>query len=170
MLARCYYRETLTQTQHDSQWGWRRRGVSTISEETSSDIGKYCNLTIYRYLQKPLLKMYFGKFTKLIWTKRWFSTHKYQSRSANRLLGYLRAEEDVCMYTCMHRRCQDFCLGGGTRPTPPSLASVVHTFEAVAGSWGSMSAPAVSRVMGGAPERIKIAKNIGGMTFVEGFL
>ena len=27
---------------------------------------------------------------------------------------------------------------GGTRPTPPSHASVVHTFEAVAGSWGSV--------------------------------
>ena len=49
-----------------------------------------------------------------------------------------------------HRRSQDFCLGGGTWPTPPSLASVVHTFEA--GSWGSVSAPAVSRVMGGVPE------------------
>ena len=36
--------------------------------------------------------------------------------------------------TTQHRRSQDFCLGGGTRPTPPSLASVVHTFEAVAGS------------------------------------
>ena len=34
---------------------------------------------------------------------------------------------------------------------------IVHTFEAVAGSWarGSVSAPAVSRVMGGATERIK---------------
>ena len=52
-----------------------------------------------------------------------------------------------------HRRSQDFFWGGGTRPTPPSLASVVHTFEAVAGSRGSVSAPAVSRVMGGAPER-----------------
>ena len=75
------------------------------------------------------------------------------------------------MYVCIH-----VCTGvarifvwGGTRPTPPSLASVVHTFEAVVGSWGSVSAPAVSRVMGGAPERIKIAKNIGGMTFVEVF-
>ena len=44
---------------------------------------------------------------------------------------------------------------GGTRPTPPSLASVVQTFEAVAGSWGSVSAPAASTVMGGAPERNK---------------
>ena len=39
--------------------------------------------------------------------------------------------------------------GGGTRPTPHSLASVVHTFEAVAGSRGSVRAPAVSRVTGG---------------------
>ena len=57
-----------------------------------------------------------------------------------------------------HRCSQDFCLGG-TRPTQPSLASVEHTFEAVTGSWGSVSAPAVNRVMGGAPERKKIAKN-----------
>ena len=34
-----------------------------------------------------------------------------------------------------HRRSQDFCLEGATRQTPPSLASVVHTFEAVAGGW-----------------------------------
>ena len=46
-----------------------------------------------------------------------------------------------------------FDWGGGTRPTPPSLASDVHTFEAVAGSWGSVSASAVSRVMDGAPEQ-----------------
>ena len=32
-----------------------------------------------------------------------------------------------------NRRSQDFCLGG-TWPTPPSLASVVHTFQAVVGS------------------------------------
>ena len=46
-----------------------------------------------------------------------------------------------------------FLFGGATRPTPPSLTSVVHTFEAVAGRWGSVSAPAVSRVIGGTPER-----------------
>ena len=74
------------------------------------------------------------------------------------------------MVLVLHRRSQDFCLGGGTRPTPPSLASVVHTFEAVAGSRGSVSAPAVSRVMGGAPERNKNSKNIGEMTFGGGFL
>ena len=55
-----------------------------------------------------------------------------------------------------HMRCQDVCWGGGvvgTQPTPHSLASVVHTFEAVAGSWGSVNAPAVHRV-------IEIAKQI----------
>ena len=46
-------------------------------------------------------------------------------------------------------------VGGGTRPTPPSLASVVHTFEDVADSWRSVSTLAVSRVMSGAPERKK---------------
>ena len=51
--------------------------------------------------------------------------------------------------------CPGYLFGGGIRPTPRSLASVVHTFEAVAGSWGSVSAPVVSRVMGGAPERNK---------------
>ena len=70
---------------------------------------------------------------------------------------------------CTHRRSQDFCLGGGTRPTPPRLASVVHTFEAVAGSWRSASTPAVSRVMSGAPER-KNSKTIGEMTFGGGFV
>ena len=49
-------------------------------------------------------------------------------------------------------------FGGGTRPTPPRLASCMQTFEPVAGSWGSGSAPAVSRVMGGAPERNKKSK------------
>ena len=38
--------------------------------------------------------------------------------------------------------------------------SVVHTFEAVEGSRGSVSAPAVSRVMSGAPERNKNSKKI----------
>ena len=68
----------------------------------------------------------------------------------------------VYMIPSPHRRSQDFCLGGGvgTRPTSPRLTSVVHTFEAVAGSRGSVSAPAVSRVMGGSPERNKNRKKI----------
>ena len=74
------------------------------------------------------------------------------------------------------RHSQDYIIivggGGGTRPTPPSLASVVHTFEAVAGSWGSVSAAAVSRVIGGAPERNINSKknNIGEITFGGSFL
>ena len=58
--------------------------------------------------------------------------------------------------------------GGGTRPTPPSFASAVHTFEAAVGRWGSVSAPAVSRVKGGALERNKNSKNIGEITFGGG--
>ena len=46
------------------------------------------------------------------------------------------------------------------RETTPSFAAVVHTFEAVAGSWRSVSALALDRVMGGAPERNKNSKNI----------
>ena len=57
-----------------------------------------------------------------------------------------------------------FYWGGGHRPTPSGFASVVHTFEAVAGSWRSVSAQAISRVMSGAPER----KNK--VTFGGGFL
>ena len=71
-----------------------------------------------------------------------------------------------------HRRSQDFCLEGGTRPTPPSLASVVHTFEAVAGSWRSVSTPAVSRELyESSPRAEQIAKNslndIWGRVFVN---
>ena len=47
-----------------------------------------------------------------------------------------------------HPRSQDFVGGPGRH----------HTFEADACNWGSVSAPAVSRVMGGAPK-------IGEMTF-----
>ena len=54
-----------------------------------------------------------------------------------------------------------------TRPMPPSLA-VVYTFEALAGRWGSVSAPAVSRIMGGAQSETKLPKNIGEMTFGGG--
>ena len=43
-------------------------------------------------------------------------------------------------------------------------ASVGYTFEALAGSWVSVSAPAVSRIMGGAQSE----KNIGEMTFGGG--
>ena len=60
--------------------------------------------------------------------------------------------------------------GGGHPATPPRLASVVQTFEAVASSWGFVSAPVVSRVMGGAQSEIKIPKNIGEITFGGGFL
>ena len=71
----------------------------------------------------------------------------------------------------LHRRSQDFvCLGEATRPTPPSHASVVHTFEVVVGSWGSVSVPAVSRVIGGAPERNKNSKKYRGNDFGGGFL
>ena len=66
-----------------------------------------------------------------------------------------------------HRRKQDFGFGRGA----PGHASVVHTCEAVAGSWGSGSAPAVSRVMGGALEGNKNSKKkIGENTFGEVFL
>ena len=82
----------------------------------------------------------------------------------------------------VHRRSQGFCLGGGTRPMPPgrchptdatrpmppSLASVVYTFEALAGSWGSVSAPTVSRIMGGAQSEKKLHNNIGEITLILG--
>ena len=55
-----------------------------------------------------------------------------------------------------------------TRSMPPSLASVVYTFEALAGSWGSVSDPAVSRIMDGAQSETKLQKNIGEMTFGGG--
>ena len=57
-----------------------------------------------------------------------------------------------------------------TRPMRPSLASVVYTFEALAGSWVSVSAPAVSRIMGGGQSEKKLPQNIGlgEMTFGGG--
>ena len=51
---------------------------------------------------------------------------------------------------------------------PPSLASVVYTFEALAGSWGYVSTPAVSRIMEGAQSENKLQKNMGEMTFGGG--
>ena len=39
-------------------------------------------------------------------------------------------------------------------------ASAMHTFEAVTGSWRSVSTPAVRRVMSGAPERNKNSKKL----------
>ena len=65
-----------------------------------------------------------------------------------------------CSFWRNHRRSQDFFVGGGHPTDATNLASVVHTFEAVAGSRGSVSAPEVSRVMGGAPERNKNSKKI----------
>ena len=50
----------------------------------------------------------------------------------------------------------------------PSLASVVYTFEALAGSWGSVGAPAVSRIMGGAESEKTLQTNLGEMTFGGG--
>ena len=57
-----------------------------------------------------------------------------------------------------HWRNQDFCLWGGhsADATQLCISGAQHTFEAVSGSWGFVSAPAVNRVMGGAPERKKI--------------
>ena len=45
-----------------------------------------------------------------------------------------------------------FVWVGGHLADATSHASVAHSFEAVAGSWGSVSAPAVNRVMGRATE------------------
>ena len=53
-----------------------------------------------------------------------------------------------------------------TRPMPPRLASVVYTFEALAGSWGSVSASVVSIIMGIRAK--KIPKKIGEITFRGG--
>ena len=51
---------------------------------------------------------------------------------------------------------------------PPSLASVVYTCEALAGSWGSVSAPAVSRIIGGAQSGKIALFLLGEMTFGGG--
>ena len=66
-----------------------------------------------------------------------------------------------------HRRNQGFCLGGGP---PGRCHPALHTFEALAGSWGSVSVPAVSRIMGGAQSEKELQKNVGEMTFGEVFL
>ena len=47
------------------------------------------------------------------------------------------------------------CLGAGVGG---GGGAIVHTFEAVAASWGSVSVLAVGRVMGGDPERNKNSK------------
>ena len=58
---------------------------------------------------------------------------------------------------------------GGHPADATQPASAVHTFEAVAGSWGSVSTPAVSRVMSGAPERKKLQKIRRNDIWSEGF-
>ena len=59
---------------------------------------------------------------------------------------------------------------GGHPADAAKPASAVHTCEAVAGSWGSVSTPAVGRVMDGALERSENSKKLGEMTFGGGFL
>ena len=66
-------------------------------------------------------------------------------QSDNVLVQYLGRR---AMYR--HRRSQDFCGGHPADALPPGLASVVHTFEAI--DLGSVSAPAVRIVVGGASE------------------
>ena len=92
----------------------------------SRSLGLQC--FVYEHLHAPILKM--GLMGTVVCESAHALTHS----------------------THTHRRSQDFCLRG-TRPTPPSHASAAHTFEAVASSCGSVSAPAVNRVMGGAPQR-----------------
>ena len=66
-----------------------------------------------------------------------------------------------------------FVCGGGVHlADATSLASVVHTFEVVAGRWWSgsaVNAPPVSRVMGGATERNKNCKKLVKRHLGEGF-
>ena len=72
------------------------------------------------------------------------------SISTHIFLGLLRI-----LYPSRAPASPGFLFGGGghpadaTRPMPSSRASVVYTFEALAGSWGSVSAPAASRIMDG---------------------
>ena len=87
------------------------------------------------------------------------------SISTHIFLGLLRI-----LYPSRAPASPGFLFGGGTRPMPPgrchpvdatrpmpsSRASVVYTFEALAGSWGSVSAPAASRIMGGAQSETKL--------------
>ena len=69
----------------------------------------------------------------------------------------------VCRKYCVHTGVARIFVWVGhpadtTRPMPPSIASVVYTFEALVGSWGSVSAPAVSRIMGGAQSETNCKK------------
>ena len=60
-------------------------------------------------------------------------------------------------------------VGGGHPADATQPSSAVHTCEAVAGSWRSVSTPAASRVMNGAPEP-KNSNKFGEMPFGGGFL
>ena len=92
--------------------------------------------------------------TLLFWK---FDTHP-PSRNANNVEPHITLfQGNLTPPTADTGVARIFVWGGGTQPMPPSQAPVVHTFDAVAGSWGSVSAPpAVNRVMCGAPERKKI--------------
>ena len=57
------------------------------------------------------------------------------------------------------------------RSMPPGRCHpALHTFEALASSWGSVSVPAVSRIMGGAQSEKNVQTNVGEMKFGEVFL
>ena len=60
-----------------------------------------------------------------------------------------------------HRLSQDFCLEGATtRPTPPILPSVVHTFEAVARGWERCEHSSSEQSHGWSPRAKKNSKQI----------
>ena len=69
-----------------------------------------------------------------------------------------------------HRRSQDFCLCGGHLADATQPVSAVHTFEAVTGSWRSVSAPAVSKSYEWSPRAEKNSKKLGEMNLGRVFV
>ncbi len=109
MSTGCLYREIQTPPQEDTLWNWG--SSASCLKRTRRNFFRHrvvnrWNMLADNIVTSPSVNIFKNRRCLLacsqMWTKRRFPTHKRPPRPANRLLAYLRAEEDVCMYVCMY--------------------------------------------------------------------